>query len=191
MNKPAKAKPARRAREDRDLVEKLERQLGLLRKFSESAFQRLEPAYFPEVANKLRLLLVKSRMNTPLLFAAADRFNVELKVIVPPGAVSRPESEGEMTLDHFFDLIAYRHRKPDGTLGTATKRELIRAWCEQEGGAHLDWEVEEWLVQALRPVPIRLNGLEPSQIVLRNCANAALQHGASVVEAGYRRLKVE
>jgi hypothetical protein len=183
------SKPARRARDEREIMLKLERQLKLLRTFSKNAFERHDSSYCPETAGKLRLLLVRTKMNRPLLLDAAELFGVSLTVTVAPSPVKREgDLEGEVTLDQFFDMTAYMYKLPDGSVAKVSKLNLIRAWGEQEGGAHLDWEVEAWLTAALRSWPVKFNGLNPSELELLNCANLVLEQGEKVVAAARTKL---
>jgi hypothetical protein len=69
-----------------------------------------------------------------------------------------------------------------------TKRELIRAWCEQLGGAHEDWAVDEALVNAIH-APISVGGMQPTAMELRNLARRTLRYGRHLVEFGRRATK--
>jgi hypothetical protein len=64
-----------------------------------------------------------------------------------------------------------------------TKQQLIRGWCEQLGGVHEDWAVEEALVNAVH-LPVFIGGMQPSAIELRNCTLIALTHGKRIVQFG-------
>src|SRR5215831_20961083 len=66
------------------------------------------------------------------------------------------------------DLDAVSVRTSDGLLVTLTKRELIRAWSEQLGGAHEDWAVDEALVKAVR-IQGSFQGIQLTALELLNC----------------------
>jgi hypothetical protein len=167
------------------MVARLIAQLNHLTEDCERAFGRGDEAYLPEVATKLRLLLVRSRANKPLLFEVADQIGVEPKVTLGGPPILKREGEvgpgDTITLDEFFDLQAVTMRTSSGLI-SLTKRELIRAWAEQLGGAHEDWSVDEALVNAIK-TPIFIGGMQPTVMELRNCARTALQYGRQIVEA--------
>lgn len=168
-------------REIPDMLQSLERQMSLLRDHSIKAFKEGKQEYFPEVASKLRVLLVRSRHNKPLLLEVADRLQIALHVTLRP----RPWDKGpgeQIALDEFFDREAFTINTSRG-LVTLTKRELIRAIAEQLGGAHEDWAVDESLFNAVR-LPVYINGAQPIVIELRSYAQIALDHGSQVVEKG-------
>lgn len=169
----------RKKRQLSEMIHRLETQLELLRQYSEQAFGRKRGEYYGEVATKLRILLVRSRHNTPLLLEIADRLKVPLEVTLQGPPVQPPNDEpgrGEtVTLDRFFDLSAM-HISTSGGLVGISKREMIRAWCEQLGGAHEDWAIDEAILNALQLGWV-VNGLDPAVIELRNCTRTALKYG--------------
>jgi hypothetical protein len=174
------------------MLDQLDRQLTLLEEYSAKAFDEGRAEYLPDIAGKLRILLVRSRNNTPLLFAVAERLGVvpHVKLDGPPirplPGESRPGDE--IALDAFFDLQAVTIRTSAG-LVAMSKRELIRAWCEQLGGVHEDWAVDEALVNAVR-FPVRVGGMQPTVMELLNCARTALLHGKRLVQIGRENHKV-
>jgi hypothetical protein len=174
------------SRELAEMIDQLDRQLVLLQEFGRHAFEEHRQEYLPEVATKLRILLVRSKQNAPLLFRVADALKVEPSVVLDGPPIRPPPGEpgpgDKITLDRFFDLHAVTIRTSIG-LVSMTKRELIRAWCEQLGGVHEDWEVEEALINALR-TPILLGGMQPSAMELRNSMRIALEHGRRLVQLG-------
>lgn len=171
-------------RELGEMIENLERQLMLLEEYSHYAFSEGRQEFLPEVAGKLRILLVRSRHNVPLLFEVANRVGVVPRVVLDGPPVQLPPGEpgpgDEVSLDDFFDRQAVMIKTSDG-LVSMTKRELIRAWCEQLGGAHEDWAVDEALVNAVR-FPVLVGGMQAMALELRNCARLTLVHGRRVVE---------
>lgn len=171
-------------REIGEMIGRLETQLGLLREYAIKAFEEGRGEYYAEVATKLRVLLVRSRHNTPLLLEIADRLRIPLDVTLTGPPVAPPPGEpgpGEtISLDRFFDLKAMYIRIDTG-LVPITKREFIRAWCEQLGGAHEDWAVDKAIVAAIE-FPLLVNGVHPSVIELRNCARTALKYGDHLLD---------
>lgn len=167
-----------------EMVNQLERQLRLLAEYSEHAFEDGRSHYLPEIAGKLRILLVRSRFNHPLLFRVAEHINYTPKVELSGPPVrplpGEPGPNEVITLDRFFDLHAVTIRTWQGP-ARMTKRELIRAWCEQLGGVHEDWEVDEELANTLG-LPIIIGGMHPGAYELRICAQTALQHGQQIIE---------
>jgi hypothetical protein len=184
------------SRELAEMVQRLEAQLDLLDNFARAAFGEKNEVFLPEVATKLRVLLVRSRHNKPLLLEVADRLGVTLEVTLdgPPGVRSSPESASPqagdvMSLDSFFDLQAVTIRTSKG-LVSMTKRELIRAWAEQLGGAHEDWSVDEALLNAVK-AELPLLGIRPTIMELANCTRTALRYGRHVVQHGKRDTTAE
>jgi hypothetical protein len=173
------------------MVDQLDNQLSLLEDYTHRAFGEGRKEFLPEVATKLRVLVVRSRKNVPLLFEVARRLDVEPKVILegPPikPEPGEPSPGDEIALDDFFNLQAVTVRTSAG-LVTMTKRELIRAWCEQLGGAHEDWAVDEALVNAIH-APISVGGMQPTAMELRNLARTTLRYGRHLVEFGRRATK--
>lgn len=179
----------RTSRQLAEMIEQLERQLNLLEEYARDAFEERRTEFLPEVAAKLRILLVRSRQNIPLLFRVADALGVVPKVVLdgpplqpPPG---RPGPGDEITLDKFFDLEAVTIRTSAG-LVTMTKRELIRAWCEQLGGVHEDWEVEDALINAVH-APFFVNGMQLSALELSNCVRTTIREGRRLLAHAKKR----
>lgn len=183
---------SRLTRELVEMLEQLDRQLNLLQEYSNRAFAEGHTEYFPEIAGKLRILLVHSRHNRALLFEVAQRLDIVPRVRIDGPPVRPPEGVpgpgDEITLDAFFDLQAATVATSEGQV-SMTKRQLIRAWCEQLGGVHEDWAVDEALVNAVRS-PININGMHPSAIELKNCARTALNTERQIVEFGRSTTKL-
>jgi hypothetical protein len=124
-------------RELAEMVAELSRQLRVLQHSGVLAFGPEQNAdYLPEVATKLRSLLVRSRMNTPLSREVASW--IELPRTITLGARPLLKAKGDpspglgntISLDRFFDLIAIAVRTARRMV-PLTKRDIIRAWCEQ------------------------------------------------------------
>ena len=144
-----------------------------------------------EVAAKLRVLLVRSNQNTPLLFEVATQIGFTPTVTLDgPPLLKVPGEPGPgdtISLDAFYDLDAIRMRTSAGFI-TLTKRELIRAWAEQLGGAHEDWSVDEAILNAIH-APIRIGGVQPTAMELLNCARLAITQGRHIVDIGRAHLE--
>lgn len=125
-----------------EMVDALERQTLLLQEFCQRAFAEGDLTYLAEIANKLRLLAVRSKNNEPLLFRVMEEHNLDLKIPVGPGPI---ESAPRISIEQFLaqPAGAVRIPFPDGEFVSYTNGQLIRAWAEQLGGAHEDWRMED------------------------------------------------
>jgi hypothetical protein len=85
-----------------------------------------------------------------------------------------------ISVDAFFDRDAVGVMTSNGFV-MMTKRQLIRAWSEQLGGAHEDWSVDEALLNAIR-TPLYIGGMQPTVMELRNCTSTALAVGGFVLD---------
>ena len=124
------------------MVDALERHTLLLQEFCERAFGKGDATYLGEIANKLRLLAVRSRKNEPLLLRVMEEYRLDFRIPVGPGPI---ESAPRITVEEFLaqPAGAVRIPFPDGEFVSYTNGQLIRAWAEQIGGAHEDWKMEE------------------------------------------------
>src|SRR5215813_429187 len=68
------------SRELAEMIDQLERQLSLLEEYATKAFSETRSEFLPEVASKLRILLVRSKQNSPLLFEVPDRVGLVPRV---------------------------------------------------------------------------------------------------------------
>jgi hypothetical protein len=89
-----------------DMVQQLDRQLNLSEEHARQAFGERRDDFLPEVAGKLRILLVRSKNNKPLLFRVAEELNHVPEIVLggppikpPPG---QPGPGDKITLDRFF-----------------------------------------------------------------------------------------
>jgi hypothetical protein len=171
------------------MIEQLARQVTLLEEYAQHAFIERKTNYLPEIATKLRVLLVRSRTSTPLLLEVADQLKYPLNITLdgPPlePLPGEPRSGETITLDRFFDMQAVTIQTATG-LVSLTKREVIRAWCEQLGGAHEDWSVDESIVNALQS-PFLFDGQQPLEIELSICTRIAIAGGKNIVNFGRER----
>ena len=171
-------------REIAEMISQLETQLGLLERYAHQAFALGETQFLPEVATKLRILLVRSRHNKPLLIDVAGALGFTPIVTLSGPPIRRPPGEkgpgDHISVDAFFDRDAVGVMTAAGFV-MMTKRQLIRAWSEQLGGAHEDWAVDEALLNAIRTA-LLVGGVQPTVIELRNCTTTALGVGHYVHE---------
>ena len=176
------------------MVERLASQLHVLNHVAKLAFgPERRNDFLAEVATKLRVLTVRSKHNKPLLLEVADRLSITVTVKLggPPipfdhnGKSYMPGDD--VPLDEFLDFDALMIRTSAGLI-TFTKRQLIRAWSEQLGGAHEDWAVDEGLINALNS-GIQLGGMDPTAMELRNTARVVLARGNDVVDRARALLK--
>jgi hypothetical protein len=63
-----------------EMIDQLERQLPLLEEYATKAFSETRSDFLPVVTGKLRILLVRSKQNLPLLFEVADRLGLVPRV---------------------------------------------------------------------------------------------------------------
>jgi hypothetical protein len=164
-----------------------------LEEYSARAFGAREEAILSEVAAKLRVLVVRSRHNKPLLFEVLDRCGLAMSITLggPPG-LQRPVGSAEpmpgdvVSLDAFFDLRAITIRTSAG-LVDMSKRQLIRAVAEQLGGAHEDWSVDESLRNAFAS-NVRFSGLKPTVMEIADSARIALTFGRMAVGEARKKM---
>jgi hypothetical protein len=83
----------RRGRELSEMVDQLERRLNKLDAFAQAAFAEGREEFLPEVATRLRVLLVRSRHNRPSLLEVASALGIPLTVTLdgPRGVRWSPE----------------------------------------------------------------------------------------------------
>ena len=161
-----------------DLVEALQRQVKLLREFSKRAFAEGDLDYCGEVANKLRLLVIQSKSNVPLLLRLMEEFGIQPPVRlsgppveVPPG---HPKPGDEIPLGRYLELPSGMVRVPSGELAEMSKLEFIKGWAEQHGGAHEDWAQTDAL-RVFRDFSVFIGGQQVAVRELRITANVVLK----------------
>lgn len=138
-----------RARRSRDeMVQALARHTRLLRAYAELALSNED--YLGEIAGKLRLLIVETKQNTPLLLAVANEFAIDLK----------PSASTALTYSEFLDSMAFAYNLDSPDFVTVSYRDLIRSWAEQQGAPHEDWDVDEPLA-ALFSMKGKIDGRSP------------------------------
>jgi hypothetical protein len=142
------------------------RHTRLLQGYCERAFRDGEQDYLGEVAGKLRLLAIDSRQNEPLLLRVMKANNLDIRIRV--GVPIR-----ELTVEAFLDLFAGAALMADGKWASYTNRTLIRAWAEQIGAAHEDWNMDEGL-RRLLTLPAYVGERQMTAEVLKTAAGAIL-----------------
>jgi hypothetical protein len=107
-------------RELSEMVERLEVQLSMLETFARSAFADRKEEFLPEVATKLRVLLVRSRHNKPLLLEVAQGFDIPLNVTLdgPPGVRWSPEQV----------IRRFPAKHPPGRVSTLRRQTQKKGW---------------------------------------------------------------
>jgi len=121
----------------------LEKHMRLLRTYVKNVLEQRDEDYLGEIAGKLRLLLIDSRHNRALLLAVANAYGLTASVVVS-GPPVQGRRAGEMQWPSFLDSTAAAIRvESNGELAIVSHRELIRAWAEQAGAPHEDWQVDE------------------------------------------------
>jgi len=173
-------------RQFNEMVASLESQLKLIADYSYKAFDQQQSEYLPEIATKLRVLLIRSGSNKPLLFEVAARLNLVLNITLDKDAPPVEPIPGEpipgetITLDRYFDLNSVMVGTSNG-LVAISKRNLIRAWSEQLGGAHVDWALDESLKNALE-APFLIDNMPLLAQELKSSAKIALDCGTLLLE---------
>ena len=184
---------AKQARGFDEMIATLEAQTDLLEHYAQHAFEEGDAKFLPEMATKLRLLVVrmKNPNHKPLLFEVAEQLGETPMVTLRQGpkmlrpAPGDPAPGDAFPLDQFFEMSAATVPTSAGQV-TLTKRQLIRGITEQLGGAHADWAVEEGLAAAIVTIPL-LN-LQPAAIELRNAARTTVTHARRLIALGKARL---
>ena len=103
------AKSSKVPRTDYDLLEALLRHVDLLREYSGKAFEERKGDYLGEVAGKLRVLVVETRMNKPLLLALMKKFDSRTQVLLDD-----PYEQSQISLDQFMDRLCVAIRTDSG-----------------------------------------------------------------------------
>lgn len=146
------------------MVDALVKHTRLLQDYSDRAFGQHDRHYLGEVAAKLRLLVVETRQNAPLLLRVMKEHGLDFGVRVG-------EPMKEIPIEQFLDSWAGSVRLEDGNFAVFSHRDLIRSWAEQIGAAHEDWAMEEGLLRAIS-LPAYVG--RGRQVVENNLATVAL-----------------
>jgi hypothetical protein len=171
------AKSSKVPRTDYDLLEALLRHVELLREYSQKAFEQGKGDYLGEVAGKLRVLVVETRMNKPLLLALMKKFGSRTQVLLDD-----PYEQDHISLDQFMERLCVAIRTDSG-MKSFTNREFVATWAQQHGAAHEDWEHDEGFA-AVRASGIFIGGDPAHSRCLRAIARTVL----SVSEAFFNEL---
>ena len=139
-----------------DMLIALARHVRLLESYTELAMTNDD--YLGEIAGKVRLLVVKTKQNKPLLLTVAEAFGAP----VPQGQAATPETPA-MTWPEVLQLpalhVEYGGGRPSMTMSF---QDLIRAWAEQTGAPHEDWSMDEGLHVMFSPHP-QISGAQLSR----------------------------
>lgn len=125
-----------RAKEKRsraEIVQALARHTRLLKAYADSAPSNED--YLGEIAGKLRLLIVETKQNTPLLLTVAREFGIAVK----------PSASTALSYGEFLKSMAFAYKLDSPDFVMVSYGNLIRSWAEQQGAPHEDWEIDEAL----------------------------------------------
>jgi hypothetical protein len=156
------------------MVAALARQVRLLDAYIEKALTDAD--YLSEIAGKLRLLIIDipgNRRHKPLLLEVAQVYQVTQRLTPEEGADREP-----FTWPQFLDRAAATLTDGSGEPRNITFREFIRAWAEQAGGTHEDWEIDQSLIDMINLPGVYINsGLRVSHhnliAIARNVSRSA------------------
>lgn len=145
------------------LIQRLISHLEILVELSDKAFYNYEhEKYIGEVASKLRVLVIKTRTNKPLLIDLMYQFEYE-RTWENPGS---PEFTLRTYMYYFAVYIKDKY--------TFTNEKFVRYLSQQSGGSHEDWEIDEGLHEFLYGRGARSCDSSYAHRVLRVIVNAVL-----------------
>ena len=157
-------------RELQEMVVSVKRHLRLLREYAQKAFLEADGDYGGEVAGKLRLLVTRFGSHRPLLLDLMQETGIQPKVTLGgPPVIREPGEPGpgdEITLAEYLELGAIGTRVPNGDFVMLKKTQFIRAWAEQTGSSHEDWEMDPAL-RAILSFPVYIGSLHGALAELR------------------------
>ena len=168
--------PPRVPRSDKNLVQTLERELTLLTEYSSKAFRDGNQNYYGEVAGKLRLLVHEKGSNSPLLLALMDKYDINI-----PNIIDSPRGKYETNIRDYLDGMAFVIRTNQQGLVKVTNKDLIAIWAQQEGAAHIDWEIAEELGAALS-LGINIGGIPATPRALMVISNTIIFVGNELLQ---------
>jgi hypothetical protein len=164
-------------RELNEMVSSLERHLRLLRDYASKAFGEGNFDYGGEVAGKLRLLTARFRSNRPLLLDLMTETQIQPLVRLGGPPVNplpgEPGTGDEISLERYLQLGAIGVRIPTSEFVMLNKTQFIRAWAEQTGSAHEDWNLDPTLKTILGS-GIHIGGLHGALAELRATTQTVL-----------------
>jgi hypothetical protein len=180
-----------RQRPVEEMVDALRGHTRLLREYAQKLSEG-DTTYGGEIAGKLRLLVTRSRANTPLLLLLMRETGLELKLTM--GGPPIPLEPGgpilagqQIPLAEYIALPAIGVRVPSGTFEILSKEKLIRAWAEQTGASHEDWAMDETLSSILS-MGVFIGGLPGAFAELSITARAVLGIAEQFLEEYHSRL---
>ncbi len=134
------------ARPDEDLLHTLIRHLSLLEDFAQRAFGEGDDRYYGEIAGKLRVLVVRTRTNKPLLLDLMVKYESTVKV-----TLDRPVGPKAVSLEDYLAEVCFMQHTPSGERAIFTRSKFIASWAQQFGASHEDWEHTEDFAVARNP----------------------------------------
>ena len=163
--------------EPRSLAEmgaRLRGHVRLLEQHAQKAFREGDSDYLGEIAAKLRVLVIRSRSNKPLLIRLMEEIGeVKLPPWDGPPLQYGPQAGDELSLDEYLQLTAIGVRVPSGEFVMLKKNDFIKAWAEKTGGSHEDWVISEELRIALS-AGVYIGGLQAAAAELHVTTNTVL-----------------
>lgn len=161
-------------RSDESLINALKNHLALLEEYSQRAFNQNDLKYCGEVAGKLRVLVLRSRLNTPLLLDLMEKYQIQVNVTLN-------FEETTITMDEYLDRLAYAIRVKEHGMVEVSNRQLVGLWAQQYGASHEDWELDIDLAAGLNS-DIYIGGLQATVRVLRAISNTVLSVGSEFLK---------
>ncbi len=158
------------AKTNEQLASELRDQLSLL----EDAIQKVSSGnlkYSKILSGILRILIIKTPSNKPLLFDLANKHNFELNVII-----DSPFGIKKQTLKGHLKKLFFASNTENGRM---TNEEFIKIASQQDGGSHVDTLIDSGYQFANEGVLI--GGLPPKVFKLRILANHVLKAGKELM----------
>jgi len=167
------------------MVESLRDHVNLLEGYMVRA-RKGEAAYLGEIAGKLRLLVLNSGANKPLLLRLARLCDYELIVQLgdQPPIADGPKPFERIPLETWLDEMAVALQTPSSApqLVQITWADLIAVWSQQSGAAHEDWSHSESF-QMLRQDQVFIGGQPASQRALLAIGSTVLSVAVGFLNA--------
>jgi len=157
-------------RTETQLINELKDQLGLL----EDGIQKVNAGnfkYSKTLSGILRILVIEAPKNRPLLFDLAKNCNFEPKVVIDSPFGIKTQSLKEHLKELFFASNTEKVHM--------TNEEFIKIASQQDGGAHVDPEIDFGYQFANEGILIV--GLPPKILKLRILASHVLKAGKELV----------
>ena len=139
-------------RSENDLIRALRRHLRIEASHHRAVFVDGNTDLVGALAVELRILVLKSRNNTPLLRKLMTQTEIEVPVHlgdVPPGLYPGHDPIRGMSLEAYLAVRAINRRISTGELVSFTNGDLVQGLANKLGGAHEDWTIPEGLARII------------------------------------------